>query len=163
MQKWQIFCHPKRSVLHKTHNFFVHKKMIKKQPVLGTLQNVQSFTNCTSFDPKKAPKISCDIGNCTKISLILGSTVHMTHFAKLKIVTKNLDFARYGPFWIFVTSTFFVIWGARLILVCEKLKSETPFWLLSCIQLRVWQVSKNRKPGSMVRLICMNLRKSTLF
>ena len=108
----------------------------KKQPVLGTLQNVQSFTNCSTFDPKKAPKISCDIGNCIKISLILGSTVHMTHFAKLKIVTKNLDFARYGPFRIFGTSVFFVIWGARLILVCEKLKSETPFWLLSCIQLR---------------------------
>ena len=124
--------------------FFVHKTMIKNQPVLGTLQNVQSFTNCTSFDPKKAPKISCDIGNCTKISLILGSTVHMTHFAKLKIVTKNLDFARYGPFGIFVTSTFFVIWGARLILVCEKLKSETPFWLLSCIQLRIHRYPKIR-------------------
>ena len=104
------------------HNFFVHKTMIKKQPVLGTLQNVQSFTNCTSFDPKKAPKISCDIGNCTKISLILGSTVHMTHFAKLKIVTKNLDFARYDPFRIFGTAIIFVIWGARLILDLRKVK-----------------------------------------
>ena len=124
------------------HNFFVHKTRIKKQPVLGTLQNVQSFTNCTTFDPKKAPKISCDIRNCIKISLILGSTVHMIHFAKLKIVTKNLEFARYGPFRIFGTSIFFVIWGARLILVCEKLKSETPFWLLSCIQLRLHRYPK---------------------
>ena len=126
------------------HNFFVHKTMIKKQPVLGTLQNVQSFTNCTSFDPKKAPKISCDIGNCTKISLILGSTVHMTHFAKLKIVTKNIDFARYGPFGIFGTSPFFVFWGGRLILVCGKLKSGIPFWLLSCIQLRLDRYQKIR-------------------
>ena len=126
------------------HNCFVHKTRIKKQPVLGTLQNVQSFTNCTTFDPKKAPKISCDIRNCIKTSLILGSTVHMIHFAKLKIVTKNLDFARYGPFRIFVTSTFFVIWGARLILVFEKLKSETRFWLLSCIQLRLHRYQKIR-------------------
>ena len=96
--------------------------MIKKQPVLGTLQNVQSFTNCTSFDPKNALKISCDIGNCTKISLILGSTVHMTHFAKLKIVTKNLDFARYDPFRFFGTAIIFVIWGARLILDLRKEK-----------------------------------------
>ena len=116
------FCHPKRSILHKTHNFFVHKTMINNQPVLGTLQNVQSFTNCTTFDPKKAPKISCDIRNCIKISLILGSTVHTTHFTKLKIVTKNLDFARYGPFGIFGTSSFFVFWGARLILGLRKVE-----------------------------------------
>ena len=148
------FCHPKRSVLHKTHNFFVHKTMIKKQPVLGTLQNVQSFVNCTTFDPKKAPKISCDIRNCIKISLILGSTVHTIHFVKLKIVTKNLDFARYGPFMIFGTSLFFVIWGARLILVCEKLKSETPFALLSSTQWRVWHDSKTPKPGGMMSVIC---------
>ena len=96
--------------------------MIKKQPVLGTLQNVQSFTNYITFDPKKAPKISCDIRNCIKISLILGSTVHMIHFAKLKIVTKNLDFARYDPFRIFGTSQFFVIWGARLILGLRKVE-----------------------------------------
>ena len=118
--------------------------MIKKQPVLGTLQNVQSFTNYITFDPKKAPKISCDIRNSIQTSLILGSTVHMIHFAKLKIVTKNLDFARYDPFRIFGTSAFFVIWGARLILVCEKLKSETPFWLLSCIQLRLHRYPKIR-------------------
>ena len=134
--KMSDFLSPKRSVLHKTHNFWVHKTMIKKQPVLGTLQNVQSFTNCTSFDRKKAPKISCDIGNCTKISLILGSTVHMTHFAKLKIVTKNLDFARYDPFRIFGTAIIFVIWGARLILDLRKVKKWTPFWVLRCIQSR---------------------------
>ena len=126
------------------HNFFVHQTMLKKQLVLGTLQIVQSFVNCTTFDPKKAPKISCDIRNCIKISLILGSTVHMIHFAKLKIVTKNLDFARYGPFMIFGTSAFFAIWGARLILVCEKLKNETRFWLLSCIQCRLHRYPKIR-------------------
>ena len=107
---------PKRSILRKLHNFLT----------------------------KKAPKISCDIRNCIKISLILGSTVHTIHFAKLKIVTKNLDFARYGPFGIFGTSVFFVIWGARLIFVCEKLKSETRFGLLSCIQLRLDRYPKIR-------------------
>ena len=50
--------------------------------------------------------------------------MHMTHFAKLKIETKNLDFARYGPFRIFVTSTFFVIWGARLILGLQKVEKR---------------------------------------
>ena len=96
--------------------------MIKKQPVLGTLQNVQSFPNYITFDPKKAPKISCDIIICIKISLILGSTVHTIHFAKLKIVTKNIGFARYDPFRIFGTSLFFVIWGARLILGLRKVE-----------------------------------------
>ena len=89
---------------------------------MGTLQNVQSFTNYITFDPKKAPKISCDIRNCIKILVILGSTVYMTNFTKLKFVTKKPDFARYDPFRIFGTSLFFVIWGARLILGLRKVE-----------------------------------------
>ena len=134
VRKLQIFCHPKRSVLHKMHNFFVHKTKMKKRPVLGTLQNVHSFTNYITFCPKKAPKISCDIRNSIKLSLILGSTVHITNFANHKIVTKNLDFARYDPFMIFGTSTFFVFCGAMLFWVLQNLVSETPFWVLSCIK-----------------------------
>ena len=70
------------------HNFFVYKTMLKKQLVLGTLQIVQSFVNCTTFDPKFDPKISCDIGNFTQISSFQGSTVHVINFVKHKISRK---------------------------------------------------------------------------
>ena len=94
--------------------------MLKKQLVLGTLQIVQSFVNCTTFDPKFALKISCDIGNFMQISSFQGSTVHVINFVKHKISRKNHVFARYALFWIFGTSSFFVFSGARLMLGLRK-------------------------------------------
>ena len=123
------FLSPKTFNPSQNAQLFCEQNTVRKRPLFWdrTLQTVQSFVNCTTFKPKMIPKISCDIRNSIQISQIMGSTVHMIHFEKLKIVTKKLDFARYDPFMIFGTAVIFVIWGARLILVCKKLKSETPF------------------------------------